>query len=71
MSQLVLQLPPYLEDLDPERVRQLLGVSLDLDVEGQDDRVLLFVLQHHGSLHHVSLDNGTDLDSGILRKKSE
>ncbi len=59
----------YLEDLDPHRVRQLLRVPLHLDVKGEDDRVLLLVLQHHRRLHHVALDHRTHFHTRVLVQK--
>lgn len=61
----------YLEYFDPHGVCHLLGVSLNLDVEGQDDGVLLLVLQHHGSFHHVALHHRADLYAGVLKLKSK
>ncbi len=59
----------YLEDLDSHGIGQLLCVSLDLDVKGQDDGVLLLVLEHHRSLHHVALHDRANFHARKLTKK--
>ena len=57
----------YLEDFNAKVVCHILSVSLDPNVERENDAVLDLVFQHHWRFHDVTLNDGTDFDSGKLQ----
>ena len=56
----------YLEDFNAKVVCHILSVSLDPNVESENDAVLDLVFQHHWRFHDVTLNDGTDFDAGKL-----